>query len=192
MKALYWLAATLFAVGAHAQAPMSSMNDNNDDGVYSSSQDDEYYQDLYDQEYSNDLYGEDMTPDARGGGGGGGHGGGGRGGGGGFHPPGGRGPGGHIGGANPRRGWHNGYQWDHGNRRPNWWQRGHRFPIFVWIPGITAGYWQCTAFNSSNYPYSALGLSIDQAAYNALYDCGGSRGQDLCYIPAGYCNYYYP
>jgi hypothetical protein len=98
---------------------------------------------------------------------------------------------GHFGGWNPRPGWHGGWRWDHGYRRPHWWYVGIAIPVFAWAPGIAHGYWQCTAYNGDLYSYTAMGTDVNQAAYNAMYDCGGpdadARG---CYIPDGYCNFY--
>ena len=67
------------------------------------------------------------------------------------------------------------------------WYVGAQFPGFNWSPWIRPGYYQCTAFNS--YFQSALGtgLTLQQAASNALFYCGGPY---VCYIPWGYCNYY--
>ncbi|HEX7673348.1 MAG TPA: hypothetical protein VF412_04205 [Bdellovibrio sp.] len=98
---------------------------------------------------------------------------------------------GHIGGWQPRPGWHNTWHWDHGYRRPHWWHVGIRFPIFAWIPGMSHGFWQCTAYSEDMQAYSATGRDVELASYNALYDCGGPNAEDRgCYIPEGYCNYY--
>jgi hypothetical protein len=60
--------------------------------------------------------------------------------------------------------------------------------LFVFVEAVEPGYWQCTAFDQYENPFSAAGPDRDSAAYNALYDCGGDDYQDTCFIPAGYCN----
>jgi hypothetical protein len=122
---------------------------------------------------------------------GGGHPGGGHPGGG--HPGGGHPGGGHPGGGHPPGGpwhpypgWHNGWGWDH-NWHPGWWHVGIIFPVWIWID-VPTGYWQCTAFNSAMQPFSRTGPDQNQAAYGALYACGGANYQQFgCYIPQGYC-----
>jgi hypothetical protein len=129
--------------------------------------------------------------------GGGGHGGGGHPGGGfgGGHPGGGFGghPVGHPGGWHPGGpwrpypGWHNGWAWDRG-WHPGWWRVGIIFPVWVWYADVPVGYWQCTAFNSSMQAFSSIGPDVNQAAYGALYQCGGPNYQQMgCYVPQGYC-----
>jgi len=111
---------------------------------------------------------------------------------GGGHPGGGHPGGGHPGGGHapgpwhPYPGWHNGWGWDR-NWHPGWWHVGLIFPAWIWID-VPIGYWQCTAFNSAMQPFSQTGPDVNQAAYGALYACGGANYQQFgCYIPQGYC-----
>lgn len=67
------------------------------------------------------------------------------------------------------------------------WFLGVQFPLFNWAPWIRPGYYQCTAFNPYFQSAWGTGFTIQQAAANALYYCGGPQ---YCYIPWGYCNYY--
>ncbi|MGZ3745004.1 MAG: hypothetical protein ACXWRA_14570, partial [Pseudobdellovibrionaceae bacterium] len=91
-----------------------------------------------------------------------------------------------------RYGYSQRYRWDRGYSHPRWWSSCHRFPLFTWLIGITSGYWQCTAFDYRLRPYSSIGYTMHEAAYNAMYKCGRRRARELCYIPSNYCNYYYP
>ena len=53
---------------------------------------------------------------------------------------------------------------------------------------VDDGWWQCTAFNAAMETFSRVGPDEDQAAYGALYACGGANYQQFgCYIPPGYC-----
>ncbi len=91
-------------------------------------------------------------------------------------------------GHHDRPGWESRWHWNR-DWRPRWADRGIRFPRFIRHTRVPIGYYQCTAFDRNMNAYSASGLSVDQAAYNALYDCGGSDFQMYgCYIPNGYCN----
>jgi hypothetical protein len=88
----------------------------------------------------------------------------------------------------PRPGFHEGWNYDHG-WHPIWWRPGFRFAPFVWIVGVEPGYFQCTAFNGNMQAFSDVGITSNEAAYNALYDCGGTDPAAAgCYIPPGYCN----
>jgi len=111
-------------------------------------------------------------------------------GGGGFGPhPGGGGFGPHPGGGGfgPRPGFAPGWRFNPG-WRPGWLRPGIIFPGFFWIAEASPGYWQCTAYNAEMQPFSDVGPDSNQAAYNALYSCGGPDYQAAgCYIPAGYC-----
>jgi hypothetical protein len=90
-----------------------------------------------------------------------------------------------------RPGWNEGWRWDYGYRRPSWCHDSIDYPQFEWVYQIAPGYYQCTSFNNNLYGFSAIGATIDEAAYNALYDCGGPYYlQSGCYIPNGYCQYY--
>jgi hypothetical protein len=93
-------------------------------------------------------------------------------------------PGWHAGWARP--GWYAGWYW---NRVvPGWWPVGILgLPLFALEVGVPFGYWQCTAFDQNMNTYSAAAPSQQQAAYNAMYDCGGPNANAMCYIPAGYC-----
>ncbi len=130
----------------------------------------------------------------RGHGGGGGYhrGGGGYGGGGGYHRGGGgayRGRGGHYyGGYRSRPGWYGDWRWNR-TWRPGWAYRGVRYPRYYRYPSIPYNYYQCTAFDEYMNAFSAGGRTINEAAYNALYACGGSTFEySGCYIPEGYCS----
>jgi len=115
--------------------------------------------------------------------GGGGHGGGGHGGGGVVHGGHGTRPPGHW---QHYPGWHHGWHHDRG-WHPGWWSAGYVFPPWVW-GDVPYGYWQCTAFNGSLQAFTRFGPTEDEAAYGALYACGGSNFQQFgCYIPEGYC-----
>jgi hypothetical protein len=86
----------------------------------------------------------------------------------------------------PHPGWRAGWTWNRG-WRPTWWRVGIVFPAWIWI-NAPVGYWQCTAFNPRLQSFSAFGPDVNQAAYGALYACGGPNYQAMgCYIPAGYC-----
>ena len=115
---------------------------------------------------------------------GGGHGGGG-------HGSGGHGPGHHEGGKwhpHPgwRAGWHHNAHW-----YPRWYRTGIRWPLWVWVGDyMPSGYWQCTAFNEQLRGFSAIGPNRDEAAYGALYNCGGASYEAAgCYIPENYCRF---
>ena len=87
----------------------------------------------------------------------------------------------------PHPGWAPGWAW---NRawRPAWWRVGVAFPAFYWAASVPVGYYQCTAFNAAMQPVTQFGPDINQAAYGALYACGGANYQAAgCYIPEGYC-----
>lgn len=88
-----------------------------------------------------------------------------------------------------RPGWHSSWRYER-DYHPNWWHPKFVFPGFVWL-NVYPGVWQCTAFNQYDQylaPYTYVGQSQGQAAYGALYDCGGPNYQATgCYIPAGYC-----
>lgn len=90
-----------------------------------------------------------------------------------------------------RPGWRHDWQWNK-RSRPHWLEFGFTFPAFWWINEVRPGYWQCTAFDSYHYAFSAVGRRQNEAAYNALYDCGGpfNYNNNECYIPNGYCRYY--
>ena len=100
----------------------------------------------------------------------------------------GRGPIGHGPGRwAPRPGWHPNWRYDYGYR-PFWWHPRVVFPIFVWAAPV--GYYQCTAFNSALQGFTDYAPSANQAAYGALYQCGGPNYQSVgCYIPQGYCQF---
>ena len=88
-----------------------------------------------------------------------------------------------------RPGWAPGWRWNNA-WRPAWWRFGLVFPAFVWAATVPAGYWQCTAFNAGMQPVTDYGPDQNQAAYGALYACGGANYQAAgCYIPAGYCQF---
>ena len=96
------------------------------------------------------------------------------------------GPGPHPPGWHEYPGWHDGWHHD-GNWHPGWWHEGYIFPVWVWID-VDDGWWQCTAFNGAMETFSRVGPDEDQAAYGALYACGGANYQQFgCYIPPGYC-----
>ncbi len=62
------------------------------------------------------------------------------------------------------------------------------FPIFVFDDTVPAGYYQCVAFDENLDAYTDVGPNPDEAAYGALYDCGGDNYQAAgCYIPDNYC-----
>src|SRR5262249_19810280 len=86
----------------------------------------------------------------------------------------------------PYPGWHGGWRWNRG-WRPVWVVAGLAFPAWYWI-NLPYGYYQCTAFDQNMTPFPEIGTTEDQAAYNALYACGGEDYQTAgCYIPEGYC-----
>lgn len=95
----------------------------------------------------------------------------------------------HDRGWGPRPGWHSSWHYDHGYH-PHWYGPHVVFPGFLWL-NVNPGVWQCTAYNQYDRylaPYSYVAESQDQAAYGALYDCGGPDYQASgCYIPPGYC-----
>lgn len=63
------------------------------------------------------------------------------------------------------------------------------WPRYAYVPA-PQGYWQCTAFDQYMRPYSDLGQTEDQAAYDALMMCGGPNYMQMgCYIPPGYCQF---
>ena len=88
----------------------------------------------------------------------------------------------------PTGGWnHPGWSWDY-HRYPTWWRPSMSFPIWIWLARVPRGYWQCTAFDESMQAYSAIGHHRDEAAYSALYACGGENFENNgCYVPNGYC-----
>lgn len=95
-------------------------------------------------------------------------------------------PGPHPGPWRPYPGWHDGWRWNRG-WHPIWWVPGIIWPPWYW-GDVPLGYWQCTAFNQNLQPFSAFGPDMDQAAYGALYACGGPNFEQFgCYIPPGYC-----
>lgn len=89
----------------------------------------------------------------------------------------------------PRPGWQSGWHYQR-NYHPHWYGPKIVFPGFIWL-NINPGVWQCTAFNQYDQylvPYSYVAVDQGQAAYGALYDCGGPNYQvSGCYIPPGYC-----
>ncbi|GIL18617.1 MAG: hypothetical protein BroJett040_23680 [Oligoflexia bacterium] len=97
-------------------------------------------------------------------------------------------PGWHGGG--PRPGWRYDWYWDP-YLRPYWWYPGIFFPMFVWYYQSPFYWWQCTAFDYYRYGYSASAPTLNEAAYNALYDCGGFYYWNECYVPEGYCRLKY-
>ena len=87
----------------------------------------------------------------------------------------------------PHPGWAPGWGWNR-TWRPAWWRVGIVFPAFYWAAAAPVGYYQCTAFNAAMQPVTQFGPDINQAAYGALYACGGANYQAAgCYIPEGYC-----
>ena len=93
----------------------------------------------------------------------------------------------HPGPWRPYPGWHNGWTWNRG-WVPGWYRVGMA-PPWVW-GDVPYGYWQCTAFNSSLQAFTRFGPDMNQAAYGALYACGGPNYQQMnCYIPNGYCQF---
>jgi hypothetical protein len=71
---------------------------------------------------------------------------------------------------------------------PHWWHEGYHFRPWHWVIEIDPGYWQCSAFNEYGQEYDDVGPTENEAAWNALYDCGGRDPEDAgCYIPEGYC-----
>lgn len=92
----------------------------------------------------------------------------------------------------PRPGWRTGWHVRHHHHRfPHWYRTDIVWPLWVWVNyPIPAGYWQCTAFDENLTAYSDIGPTADQAAWNALYDCGGDDPEaNGCYIPEGYCRF---
>ncbi len=85
-------------------------------------------------------------------------------------------------------GWHQGWQWNQA-WRPHWYQWGMQFPAYNWSYGVPQGYWQCVAFNGYMQAFYGIGYDINQAAYGALYYCGGAYNG--CYIPPNYCQVRY-
>ena len=94
-------------------------------------------------------------------------------------------------------GWSPYWVWNPYAWQPAWWAWHWQVIIpwgqIGWMPNIPVGTWQCVAFN----PYGAwfVGASPiqNQAAYNALWECGGFTWQaSSCYVPPGYCQYYVP
>jgi hypothetical protein len=84
-------------------------------------------------------------------------------------------------------GWNANFHYNYGNH-PHWFHAGIRFPGFVFVGTFPAGYYQCTAFNEDLQPVTDDGPSLDEAAYAALYSCGGpDYANSGCYIPEGYC-----
>jgi hypothetical protein len=95
-----------------------------------------------------------------------------------------------YGGHRDRPGWNRGWRWNR-TWRPGWWYRGIIFPRYNRDYNTPYNYYQCTAFDEYMNAYSAAGPTEDQAAYNALYTCGGSSFEySGCYIPEGYCSRY--
>ncbi len=93
-------------------------------------------------------------------------------------------PGWHDGG--PRPGWRFGWDIDY-RVRPFWFYDAIVFPRFVFVAEVQRNYYQCTAFDENRNPYSASAPTRQEAAYNALYDCGGPDYADECYVPEGFC-----
>ena len=75
----------------------------------------------------------------------------------------------------PHPQWRDGWRWN--QPRPPRWAIGARFTWF-WIT-VPATYWQCIAFNSSLQAFPQIGPDVNQAAYGALYDCGGPNFENL-------------
>ncbi len=97
----------------------------------------------------------------------------------------------HKGGWHPRPGWRPGWKWDF-HRYPYWWRPTIVLPVWYWLASVPVGYWQCTAFDEDLNAFSEIGATLDEAAYNALYECGGLYWEDFgCYIPQGYCRLRY-
>jgi hypothetical protein len=80
-----------------------------------------------------------------------------------------------------------GWAWDW-NVYPFWWYDGVVFPAFGYAPEVPYNSWQCIAYDEYQNPYVASAPNREEAAYSALYDCGGPQYQQECYIPQGYCN----
>lgn len=97
----------------------------------------------------------------------------------------------HKGGWHHRPGWHHGWKWNF-HRYPRWWYPTIILPTWIWVSNIPVGYWQCTAFDEDLNAFSEIGATIDEAAYNALYECGGLDWEEEgCYVPEDYCRLWY-
>lgn len=79
-----------------------------------------------------------------------------------------------------------GWGWDR-SWHPVWLEASIIFPAWIWMEIIPVGYWQCTSFNRALVPFPAIGQTMNQAAYNATYSCGGQAAG--CYIPPQYCQF---
>jgi hypothetical protein len=72
--------------------------------------------------------------------------------------------------------------------QPTWYYPGIPLPLFSWNYNYPVGYWQCAAFNGNYMTYYGVGSTVEQAAYAALYACGGMYYLSVgCYIPPNYC-----
>ena len=61
-------------------------------------------------------------------------------------------------------------------------------PVFEFVEETEAGYFQCTAVDEELEQFTASALTRNEAAFDALFDCGGDDYQAAgCYIPEGYC-----
>lgn len=97
----------------------------------------------------------------------------------------------HKGGWHHRPGWHHGWKWNF-HRYPHWWYPTIILPAWFWVADIPVGYWQCTAFDEDLNAFSEIGATLDEAAYNALYECGGMDwDEEGCYVPEDYCRIRY-
>src|SRR5262249_17878658 len=89
----------------------------------------------------------------------------------------------------PRPGWNSSWRYER-SYHPRWWGPKIAFPSFVWL-NVNPGVWQCTAFNQYDQyiaPSTYVARTQSEAAYGALYDCGGPDYQASgCFIPDGYC-----
>jgi hypothetical protein len=93
----------------------------------------------------------------------------------------------HYGHHNPAPGWSHTYVYNY-HYYPRWYYAGFVFPVWYWAAEVPVGYWQCTAFNQELTPFYATGMTEHQAAYNAMYACGGPSASAMgCYVPEGYC-----
>ncbi len=70
---------------------------------------------------------------------------------------------------------------------PFWWYPTILLSPWIWINDIHYDLWQCTAFDQTLEPFAAVGRTENEAAYNAIYACGGQFAG--CYIPPNYCRH---